>query len=182
MGESPCLISSPINPRPCGSLSRASDTQLLISPSVHGGSWVRGNGALTFSQSGQASGDVCLFVCSCWGDEEMVLECLGRRLAGVDRRAGAEQERVHGAEAEEGAPVRYLQDRRQEGGDRRREDRGAGGELRRLHGVAAGGRLPVRRLRPGFRQRRQLQEEQDFLHLLVSDSSPRLCFSRLLRF
>lgn len=62
----------------------------------------------------------------------------GRRFPGVDRRAGAEQERVHGAEAEEGPPVRDLQDRRQVGGDRRREDWSARGELRRLHGVAAG--------------------------------------------
>jgi len=62
----------------------------------------------------------------------------GRRFTGVDRRAGAEQERVHGAETEEGPPVRDLQDRRQEGGDRRREDRRARGELRRLHGVPAG--------------------------------------------
>uniref|UniRef100_A0A0E0LJI0 Uncharacterized protein n=1 Tax=Oryza punctata TaxID=4537 RepID=A0A0E0LJI0_ORYPU len=92
---------------------------------------------------------------------------MGWRLAGVDRGAGEEQERVLGAEEEEGAPVRDIQDRRQEGGDRRREDRRAGGELRRLHGLASRRRLPVRRLRSGFRQRRQLQEEQDILHLLV---------------
>lgn len=108
-------------------------------------------------------------VCELW--------CLGwRRLAGVDRGAGEEQERVLGAEEEEGAPLRDFQDRRQAGGDRRREDRRAGGELRRLHGVAARRRLPVRRLRSGFRQRRQLQEEQDILHLMVSLSFA-TCFS-----